>query len=210
MDNGHFITIKVFARHTDILKCLGSIAKSRFIVRPQNHAKINNKSHRFIGLAMALVLFTSCKQPIKKGIMDEQKNQTGSSTPPLDTIPKVTGIGGIFFYSENLKETKEWYTKNLGIQMNEWGSSSFESRNVNRPDEVASLQWKPFQKGDDYFSPSKKDFMINYQVQNIEGLVKKLKENGVTLLDEIETYDYGKFVHILDMEGNKIELWEPK
>ncbi len=210
MDNGHFITIKVFARHTDILKCLGSIAKSGFIVRPQNHAKIKNKSHRFIGLAMALVLFTSCKQPIKKGIMDEQKNQTGSSTPPLDTIPKVTGIGGIFFYSENLKETKEWYTKNLGIQMNEWGSSSFESRNVNRPDEVASLQWKPFQKGDDYFSPSKKDFMINYQVQNIEGLVKKLKENGVTLLDEIETYDYGKFVHILDMEGNKIELWEPK
>jgi len=51
--------------------------------------------------------------------------------------------------------------------------------------------------------------MINYQVQNIEGLVDKLKENGVTLLDSIETFDYGKFVHILDKEGNKIELWEP-
>ena len=52
--------------------------------------------------------------------------------------------------------------------------------------------------------------MINYRVQNIEGLVNKLKENGVTILDSIATYDYGKFVHIMDTEGNKIELWEPK
>jgi len=127
-----------------------------------------------------------------------------------DSIPKVTGIGGIFFYTDNPKETKEWYTKNLGIEINAWGSSSFESRNINRPDEINSLQWKPFKKGDEYFSPSKKDFMINYQVQNIEELVDKLKENGVTILDSIATYDFGKFVHIMDAEGNKIELWEPK
>jgi predicted enzyme related to lactoylglutathione lyase len=127
-----------------------------------------------------------------------------------DTIPKVTGIGGIFFYSDNLKETKEWYTKNLGIEFNDWGSSSFESRNVNNPDEINSLQWKPFKKGDEYFSPSRKDFMINYTVRNIEGLVNKLKENGVTILDSIVSYDFGKFVHIMDAEGNKIELWEPK
>jgi predicted enzyme related to lactoylglutathione lyase len=127
-----------------------------------------------------------------------------------DTIPKVTGIGGIFFYSDNPKEAKEWYTKNLGIEINDWGSSSFESRNVNRPDEINSLQWKPFKKGDEYFSPSKKDFMINYQVQNIEGLVNKLKENGVTILDSIASYDFGKFIHIMDAEGNKIELWDPQ
>ncbi len=76
-------------------------------------------------------------------------------------------------------------------------------------DEINSLQWKPFKKRDEYFSPSKKEFMINYQVQNIEGLVNQLKENGVTILDSIETFDYGKFIHILDKEGNKIELWEP-
>ena len=127
-----------------------------------------------------------------------------------DTTPKVTGVGGIFFYSDNLKESKEWYTKNLGIEINDWGSSSFESRNINRPDEINSLQWKPFKKGDEYFSPSKKEFMINYTVQNIEGLVNKLKENGVTVLDSIASYDFGKFVHIMDAEGNKIELWEPK
>ena len=93
--------------------------------------------------------------------------------------------------------------------MNDWGSSSFDSRNINKPDEVTSLQWKPFKKGDDYFAPSKKDFMINYTVQNLEGLLKKLKANGVTVLDTVATYDFGKFVHIMDAEGNKIELWEP-
>ena len=142
--------------------------------------------------------------------MEEQKNQTDNSTSPVDTTPKVTGIGGIFFFSDNPKETKEWYTKNLGLEINEWGSSSFESRNINKPDEINSLQWSPFKKGSEYFAPSKKEFMINYRVQNIEGLVNKLKENGVTILDSIATYDYGKFVHIMDTEGNKIELWEPR
>lgn len=141
--------------------------------------------------------------------MVKQKNEATNTTSTNNTIPKVTGIGGIFFYSNNLEETKEWYTKNLGIEINDWGSSSFESRNVNKPDEINSLQWKPFKKGDEYFSPSQKDFMINYQVQNIERLVNKLKENGVTILDSIVTYDFGKFVHIMDPEGNKIELWEP-
>lgn len=131
------------------------------------------------------------------------------SKKQADKEPKVTGIGGIFFFSENLQEMKEWYTKNLGIEINDWGSFNFEFRNLDRPEEINSLQWKPFPKGDEYFSPSKKDFMINYQVQNIEALVKRFKENGVTVLDSITSYDFGKFVHIMDAEGNKIELWEP-
>jgi len=142
--------------------------------------------------------------------MEDQEHQTDNSTSPLDTTPKVTGIGGIFFFSENQQETKEWYAKNLGLEINDWGSWSFEFRNVNKPEEVGSLQWTPFKKGSEYFAPSKKEFMINYRVQNIEGLVNKLKENGVTILDSIASYDYGKFVHIMDTQGNKIELWEPK
>ncbi|MDQ8013304.1 MAG: VOC family protein [Flavobacterium nitrogenifigens] len=126
-----------------------------------------------------------------------------------DTTPKVTGLGGIFFFMDNPKETKEWYAKNLGLEINEWGSASFESRNLEKPEEIESTQWCPFKKGDEYFSPSKKEFMVNYRVQNIEGLVEKLKANGVTVLDDIETYEYGKFVHIMNTEGNKIELWEP-
>ena len=157
-----------------------------------------------------VTLLASSNSTIKKtNNMEDQKKQTDKSTSLVDTTPKVTGIGGIFFYSDNLKETKEWYTKNLGIEINDWGSSSFESRNINRPDEINSLQWTPFKRGDEYFAPSKKEFMINYLVQNIEGLVNKLKENGVTILDDIATYDFGKFVHIMDAEGSKIELWEP-
>jgi len=125
-----------------------------------------------------------------------------------DTTPKVTGIGGIFFFSENPEALNEWYGDNLGLAIDDYGSP-FEFRNANRPDEINYLRWAPFHKGTEYFKPSEKDFMINYRVQNIEGLVRKFKENGVTVVDEITEYDYGKFVHIMDPENNKIELWEP-
>lgn len=125
-----------------------------------------------------------------------------------DTTPKVTGIGGIFFRSKNPKETSAWYGENLGLAIDEYGSP-FEFRNANNPEEINYLRWGPFAEDTDYFDPSKKEFMINYRVQNLDGLVKKLKANGVTIVDEIAEYDYGKFVHIMDTEGNKIELWEP-
>ena len=141
--------------------------------------------------------------------MEEQKNEATNASAANDNSPKVTGIGGIFFFSDNPKEIKDWYAKNLGLEVNAWGSVSFESRDLNKPDEINSLQWSPFKTGNEYFAPSKKEFMINYRVQNIEALVNKLKENGVTVLDSIAIYDYGKFVHIMDGEGNKIELWEP-
>lgn len=140
--------------------------------------------------------------------MEEQTNQSGTTPSQEEATPKVTGIGGIFFFSDDPEKAKEWYSKNLGLEVNEWGSS-FEFRNANRPAEINYLQWSPFKQGSEYFSPSKKEFMINYRVQNIEGLAKNLEANGVTILDSIETYDYGKFVHIMDAEGNKIELWEP-
>lgn len=132
-----------------------------------------------------------------------------SSNPSKDTTtPKVTGIGGIFFISDDPVASREWYAQNLGLEVNQWGSS-FEFRNANRPEEINYLQWSPSKKGSEHFKPSKKEFMINYRVQNIEALVENLKANGVEILDEIEHFDYGKFVHILDHEGNKIELWEP-
>ena len=136
------------------------------------------------------------------------ENTSENTTSADETTPKVTGVGGIFFFSDNPEQTKAWYAKNLGLEVNEWGST-FEFRNANRPNEINYLQWSPFEKGSEYFKPSTKEFMINYRVQHIEKLVENLKSNGVTILDEIETYDYGKFVHIMDMEGNKIELWEP-
>ena len=86
----------------------------------------------------------------------------------------------------------------------------FKSRDIDNPEEINYLQWSPFDKDTDYFDPSKKEFMINYRVQNIENLVKGLRKKGITIIDEITEYgEIGKFVHILDPEGNKIELWEP-
>ena len=158
---------------------------------------------------MALTaLLASCETGVKlTASMEDPKDE--KKKEPLDTTPRVTGIGGIFFFSDNPKETKAWYAKNLGFEVNEWGSVSFDTRDANHPGQVHSLQWALFKRESDYFEPSKKEFMINYRVQNIEGLVKNLEANGVTILDSIAAYDYGKFVHILDPEGNKIELWEP-
>ncbi len=110
------------------------------------------------------------------------------------TTPRVTGIGGIFFYSKNPKATNEWYGKNLGLAIDEWGSP-FEVRNANRPEEINYLRWSSFDETSDYFKPSDKEFMINYRVNNIEGLVKKLRDNGVSIVDNIQVYEYGKFVH---------------
>jgi predicted enzyme related to lactoylglutathione lyase len=156
-----------------------------------------------------LALIAGCSMSKQIGDnMEKKKEQKNITASVNDTTPKVTGIGGIFFFSDNPQKTKEWYSENLGLEVNEWGSS-FEFRNANRPDEINYLQWSPFKKGSEYFAPSKKEFMINYRVQNIVGLVDKLRNNGVTILDSIETYEYGKFVHIMDNEGNKIELWEP-
>ncbi|WP_317042083.1 VOC family protein [Winogradskyella aurantia] len=156
-------------------------------------------------LLLSLTLINCNQEENKKNNVKAEKRKPIES---MDTIPKVTGIGGIFFKSSSPNKTKEWYRDNLGFSVDDYGSP-FEFRNANKPEEINYLNWDVFQDSTDYFNPSKKEFMINYRVQNIEGLLRKLKNNGVTIIDEIATYDYGKFVHILDSEGNKIELWEP-
>lgn len=123
-------------------------------------------------------------------------------------MKKVTGIGGVFFKCKDSKKISEWYKTHLGMDTNEYGAN-FEWREIDDAEKKGSTQWSPFKETTNYFEPSIKDFMINYRVENLEKLVEQLKSEGVTILDTIETYDYGKFVHILDIEGNKIELWEP-
>lgn len=126
----------------------------------------------------------------------------------MEKEPKITGVGGIFFKCDDPKGLREWYGKNFGLKTNDYGIL-FQSRGVEEPMEKQYLQWSSFSANTEYFNPSKKEFMVNYRVQNIEKLVENLKASGITVCDEIESYDYGKFVHVLDPEGNKIELWEP-
>lgn len=123
-------------------------------------------------------------------------------------MKKVTGIGGVFFKCKNPETIKEWYKQHLGLNTNQYGTT-FEWRKEDKPEEKGSTQWSPFSETTKYFEPSSKEFMINFRVDNLEQLVQELKKEGVTICDEIEVYEYGKFIHILDPEGNKIELWEP-
>lgn len=126
----------------------------------------------------------------------------------MENKKKVTGVGGIFFKCQDPEKMRNWYAENLGLVTNEYGSL-FEFRDTDAPEKKQYLQWSPFTENTNYFQPSQKEFMINYRVQNLEWLVDELRGAGVTICDEIATYDYGKFVHIMDPEGNKIELWEP-
>ena len=133
-------------------------------------------------------------------IINESTNNT--------TMKKVTGIGGIFFKCKDPGKMKEWYKTHLGLNTNDYGAT-FDWREASDTAKKGSTTWSPFVATTKYFEPSKKDFMINYRVADLEALVAELKKEGVTIVDKIETYDYGKFIHIIDIEGNKVELWEP-
>ena len=137
--------------------------------------------------------------------MEDKKNQTGNST---GKTPKVTGIGGIFFKCKDPNKMKEWYKTHLGMDVGPYGAS-FEWYQDAEGKKKGLTQWNLNSETAKLYEPSTKDFMINYRVENMEALVEELKKEGVTIVDKIETYEYGKFIHILDAEGNKIQLWEP-
>ena len=134
--------------------------------------------------------------------------KTMITKPSNDQIRKVTGIGGIFFKCKDPGKMREWYKTHLGLNTNQYGAV-FEWRQGADTTKKGFTQWSPFNEKTKYFEPSTKDFMINYRVENLEALVVQLKSEGVTIVDKIETVEYGKFVHIMDAEDNKIELWEP-
>lgn len=120
----------------------------------------------------------------------------------------VIGIGGIFFKSKDPDQIREWYGKHLGFKVSPWGTT-FEFKRADNNETVQSV-WNPFKETTNYFEPSKKEFMINLMVDDLEGMLEDLKKSDVQIVDELQDTEYGKFLHIVDPEGNKIELWEPK
>ncbi|WP_363320411.1 VOC family protein [Flavobacterium sp.] len=134
--------------------------------------------------------------------------KTAITKPSNEPLKRVTGIGGIFFKCKEPKKVRAWYQEHLGLNTNDYGAV-FEWRQGADTLKKGFTQWSPFNEKTKYFEPSTKDFMINYRVANLEVLVEELKKEGVTITDKIESVEYGKFVHIMDIEGNKIELWEP-
>jgi predicted enzyme related to lactoylglutathione lyase len=124
-------------------------------------------------------------------------------------VKKVTGIGGVFFKSKDPQKSKEWYAKHLGIQSDKYGHS-FKWRDQNDASKECITQWSPMEEKTDYYEPSSSEFMINYRVENLEALLSELKKSNVQIVGKMQEYDYGKFAWILDLEGRKVELWEPK
>ncbi len=121
---------------------------------------------------------------------------------------RVTGIGGIFFKTENPKKIKDWYKQHLGIESDQYGGL-FKWRDLDNKEKICTTAWSPFNQDTDYFGPSDKEYMFNYRVENLVELLDTLKQEGVEVIDKVEEYEYGKFGWIMDPEGRKIELWEP-
>lgn len=120
---------------------------------------------------------------------------------------RVTAIGGIFVKSNNPQALREWYHNHLGFQTDQYGTS-FEWRKADEPESLGYSVWSTFKQDTDYFAPSKKEFMLNFRVENLTWLIEELKKEGINIIGEIQEYEYGKFAHIIDPEDTKIELWE--
>lgn len=123
-------------------------------------------------------------------------------------MKRVRSLGGVFFRTDDPEKTREWYKKHLGLGTDEWGSN-FVWRKGDKPNEEGFTLWSPFDSDSEYFGATDQPFMLNFRVENLEELLEILKGEGVEIVDEIQYFDYGKFVHILDGDGKRVELWEP-
>ena len=122
---------------------------------------------------------------------------------------RVTGIGGIFFKAANPAKLGAWYKKHLGLPVESWGGCQFSWRETSNPRKMGHTVWSPFEAKTKYFNPSKKPFMINYRVPDLQRVLSELKKERVWVDPKTEESEFGKFGWIMDCDGNRIELWEP-
>ena len=122
-------------------------------------------------------------------------------------MAEIIGIGGIFLKLKDPAAMREWYKSVLGMQTNDYGVL-FEFNGNNSPNK-GQLQLGTFEASTDYFGDESQQAMINFRVDDLAGFETILKEKAVKIVDTLEEYSYGKFLHIEDPEGNRIELWEP-
>jgi catechol 2,3-dioxygenase-like lactoylglutathione lyase family enzyme len=122
---------------------------------------------------------------------------------------RVTGIGGIFFKSQDPKALAAWYQTHLGIDVQAWGGAAFRWRGGDNPEGEGTTIWSPFAADTNYFAPSTATFMINYRVEDLHALLDVLRAEGVPVEEKVEESEYGKFGWVIDPDGNKLELWQP-
>jgi len=125
-------------------------------------------------------------------------------------MARVTGIGGVFFKSKgDNKALAEWYQKHLGMKLEPWGGAILRWTE-DRAEDGGLTVWHVAERDTDWFAPSDAPFMINYRVDDLDGLLANLRAAGVEILKGPDSHENGKFAWIADPDGNKVELWEPK
>jgi predicted enzyme related to lactoylglutathione lyase len=124
-------------------------------------------------------------------------------------MKRVTGVGGIFFKSEDPARLQEWYRKHLGLALEDWGGCVFQWKSPDNPDGTGTTVWSVFEGKSNYFEPGNARFMVNYRVDDVHALVAALRAEGCNVMDKIDESEFGKFGWVVDPDGNKIELWEP-
>lgn len=125
-------------------------------------------------------------------------------------MAKVTGIGGVFFKSTGDQAAlAAWYAQHLGLVLEEWGGAILKWPDDAREDGGMTV-WHTADPDSEWFSPSRSSFMINYRVDDLEALLAQLRAAGVTVVGGPDTDFNGTFAWIMDPDGNKVELWQPK
>jgi catechol 2,3-dioxygenase-like lactoylglutathione lyase family enzyme len=154
----------------------------------------------------SLLLVSVCSQAGQEA----QPPQPEKSKPPVKTEPRgrILGIGGVFFKSANRNQTREWYSKHLGIADKGQGAM-LPWREHDDPQKEHVTVWTVFPNSSDYF-PATQPFMINYIVDDLDALLQRLEQEGVKIDPKRMNESYGKFAWIYDLDGNKIELWQPE
>jgi catechol 2,3-dioxygenase-like lactoylglutathione lyase family enzyme len=123
-------------------------------------------------------------------------------------MARVTGIGGVFFRSRDPKALAAWYAQHLGIQISEWGGAQF-LWSDEIPPATGSTAWSLFPADTEYFGTGKQLYMVNYRVDDLDGLLAQLAAAGVPIDPHRDDASYGHFAWITDPEGNRLELWQP-
>ena len=153
----------------------------------------------------SLLIFSVCSM----GGQDVQSSQSEKSKPPVKTEQRgrILGIGGIFFKSANRDQMREWYSKHLGLADKGHGAM-LPWREHDDPQKDHVTVWSVFPASTDYFAPNQ-PFMVNYIVDDMDALLDRLKQEGVKIDPKRMDESYGRFAWIYDLDGNKIELWQP-
>jgi predicted enzyme related to lactoylglutathione lyase len=124
-------------------------------------------------------------------------------------MKRVTGIGGVFLKAKDAPALRAWYQRHLGIEVQVWGGTAFRWTDAQGQPTGGTTAWSIASSDSDQFAPGTASFMVNYRVDDLQGLVAALKAEGCNVLDKLDDSEYGKFAWVIDPEGNKVELWQP-